>query len=154
MKGNFFRESAAVQKTKSDLKTVEVSEPGWAKTSPTAGSNDCWGVIQVLVLPVQQNNQLLILDIFSVRFGDIRCGSKTDIFSHTMPYIPTTRTSFGLPMNTGLVLVDARPWLVQINHLGLVMSRSYEMHPLPLLGMLCLCVYKERKCMCIYIYID
>lgn len=107
--GKCSRESAAVQKKKSDLKTVEVSEPGWAKTSPTAGSNDCWGVIQVLVLPVQQNNQLLILDIFSVRFGDIRCGSKTDIFSHTMPYIPTTRTSFGLPMNTGLVLVDARP---------------------------------------------
>ena len=45
-------------------KLLRSLNPGWAKTSPTAGSIDCWGVIQVLVLPVQQNNQLLILDIF------------------------------------------------------------------------------------------
>ena len=44
-------------------KLLRSLNPGWAKTSPTAGSNDCWGVIQVLDLPVQQNNQLLILDI-------------------------------------------------------------------------------------------
>ena len=74
MKGNFFthctmnlanvQENPQLYRKKNQTsKLLRSLNPGWAKTSPTAGSNDCSGVIQVLVLPVQQNNRLLILDI-------------------------------------------------------------------------------------------
>ena len=136
MKGNCF--------THCTMNLANVQEKHQSCTEKNIWPQNCWGLwtlagpkpplqqgpmtvgvwSKFLIYLYNKTTNYWFLIFLSVRFGDIRCWSKWDNVSHIMPYIPTTHTSFGLPMNTGLVLVDAQPRLVQINHLGLVMSRS------------------------------